>query len=108
MTHRQQEGASAKRGESLFWDLAEELLVEPGVTRSTMMGYPCLRQNGAFFVCVERKSGHLIVKLPQDRVQEVVRSGRAMAFAPNGRVFREWAAFADPDRRRWKSMLREA
>jgi len=30
-------------GERLFWILADDLLEDPAVTRSTMMGYPCLR-----------------------------------------------------------------
>lgn len=36
-------------GEARFWHLAEPLLGQPGVTRSTTMGLPCLRWNGAFF-----------------------------------------------------------
>ena len=32
-------------GEARFRDLAEALLQRPGVTRSTMMGLPCLRLN---------------------------------------------------------------
>lgn len=92
----------------LFWELADDLLAEPAVTRSTMMGYPCLRANGAFFGCVERGTGHLIVKLPAARVTELVASGQALPFAPNGRVFREWAAFADPDRDEWIALLEEA
>jgi len=72
------------------------------------MGYPCLRIRGAFFACVERKTGHLVLKLPADRVQKLVRSGRALPFAPNGRVFREWAAISQPNRKRWTAMLTEA
>lgn len=72
------------------------------------MGYPCLRHQGAFFACVERTTGHLVVKLPAERVRELVRSGRAACFAPNGRTFREWAAFPQPNRREWTAMLREA
>jgi hypothetical protein len=92
----------------LFWALAEELLTQPGVRRSTMMGYPCLRSNGAFFACVERTTGHLVVKLSADRVSELVASGQALPFAPNGRIFREWAAFPDPDREEWRALLDEA
>jgi hypothetical protein len=96
------------RGESLFWELAEELLNEARITRSTMMGYPCLRVRGAFFACVERNTGHLVLKLPAARVQELVRSGRALHFAPNGRVFREWVAIPQPNRKQWAAMLTEA
>jgi hypothetical protein len=106
MTTRQPAGS--QRGESLFWELAEDLLEEPGTTRSTMMGYPCLRQNGAFFACVDRTTGHLVVKLPAERVAELVGSARATPFAPNGRTFREWAAFTRPTRKEWTALLDEA
>jgi hypothetical protein len=41
-------------------------------------------------------------------VNEVVATGQALPFAPNGRTFREWAAFpvADPDE--WSALLAEA
>ena len=94
--------------ETLFWQLAQQLLAEPGVTRSTMMGYPCLRVNGAFFACVERASGHLIVKLPAQRVSALVAAGQALPFAPNGRTFREWAAFPVADPAEWRALLAEA
>ena len=98
----------ANARETLFWELAEQLLAEPCVTRSTMMGYPCLRANDAFFACIERGTGHLIVKLPALRVSALVATGQALPFAPNGRAFREWAAFpgADPDE--WSALLAEA
>ena len=95
-------------GQRLFWELAEPLLAEPGVTQSTMMGYPCLRANGAFFACVERATGHLIVKLPARRVSELVAAGPAVPFAPNGRTFREWAAFPVADPGEWRALLAEA
>jgi hypothetical protein len=45
---------SAGKGQELFWQLAEDLLREAGVTRGTMMGYPCLRSYRAFFACFQR------------------------------------------------------
>jgi hypothetical protein len=99
--------AAQARGD-LFWELAEDLLTEPSVARSTMMGYPCLRANGAFFACVERSTGYLIVKLPARRVTELVAAGQALPFTPNGRVFREWAAFPVADRDEWVALLDEA
>ncbi len=94
-------------GEQLFWNLADDLLEDPAVTRSTMMGYPCLRADGAFFACVERNTGHLIVKLPAARVTELIMRGQALPFAPNGRVFREWAALPKPDNDEWTAILEE-
>ncbi len=98
----------ARAREALFWELAQQLLTEPGVTRGTMIGYPCLRSSGAFFACVERATGHLIVRLPADRVSELVAAGEALPFAPNGRTFREWAAFPHPDPGEWRALLAEA
>jgi hypothetical protein len=96
-----------KERTQLFWQLAEDLLHEPGITRSTMMGYPCLRNHGAFFACVERNTGHLIVKLPKRRVGDLIGSGQALPFAPNGRTFGEWAAFPIPDKDEWLALLDE-
>jgi hypothetical protein len=97
-----------RKREELFWQLAEDLLREPGVTRGTMMGYPCLRSYGAFFACVERSTGYLVAKLPATRVGELVAAGQAISFAPNGRTFKEWAAFFITDRREWKAVLDES
>ncbi len=92
----------------LFSELAEDLLAIPGVSRSTMMGFPCLRSHGVFFACVERGTGRLVVKLSEDRVDELVAVGRAQPFAPNGRTFRMWAAVVGKDRDVWCGLLQEA
>ena len=96
------------RGE-LFWDLAEEhLYTDPAVTRSTMMGYPCLRASGKFFASLERSANHLIVKLPRDRVDALIAARVGLPFAPNGRVFREWVAVPVADEDQWRTLLAEA
>jgi hypothetical protein len=95
-------------GKELFWQLAESLLGEPAVTRSTMMGLPCLRLDGRFFASLDRGTHALLVKLPADRVQALIVAGHAEPFAPAGRVFREWAALPRPDPRRWWTLLNEA
>lgn len=94
-------------GEKLFWDLAEPLYHDPAVTRSTMMGLPCLRYDGRFFASLDRTQV-LLVKLPQPRVRQLIEQGHGESFAPAGRVFREWVAVPRPDRRRWRALLEEA
>jgi YjbR len=94
--------------EGLFWRLADELFADPAVTRSTMMGYPCLRAHGKFFACVDRRTGDLVVKLPPVRVDELVAEGVGVPFAPNGKVFRAWAAIPIPDDEEWSALLDEA
>jgi hypothetical protein len=95
-------------GEAIFWDVAEPLLGRPEVSRSTMMGLPCLRWNGAFFASWDRRTGDLLVKLAETRVDELVASKRANPFAPAGRRFREWAAIPASRSRSWARLLGEA
>lgn len=95
-------------GEVKFWDLAEPLLGRTEVTRSTMMGFPCLRIRGQFFASTDRDTGALLVKLPEARVDELVDAGRAESFAPAGRRFREWASIPYERSRSWKRLLDEA
>lgn len=94
--------------EAEFWALAEPLLNGTAVTRSTMMGLPCLRVDGRFFASFDRRGNALLVKLPAARVEELIESGVAEPFAPSGRRFREWASI-DPGRPEiWRKLLDEA
>jgi hypothetical protein len=92
----------------LFGQIAGDLMDDPAVTRSTMMGLPCLRLNGAFFASLDPKTGDLIVKLPAARVQALIQAGNGVVFAPSNRVFREWVAIERHDGAVWWSLLREA
>lgn len=95
-------------GEDLFWDLAEPMFADPSVSRSTMMGMPCLRCDGQFMAMVDHRTQALLVKLPEHRVFELIENGHGDPFAPAGRTFREWVAVPVPDRRRWRALLDEA
>ena len=92
-------------GEHRFWALAEPLLEQAGVTRSTMMGFPCLRLNGDFFACLDRRTGALVIKLDQTQVTDLIDSGAGDEFAPNGRRFREWASIPSSRSRSWARHL---
>jgi hypothetical protein len=94
--------------EARFWTLAEPILAQAGVTRSTMMGLACLRIDGQFFGSFDRRTGDLVVKLPAARVDELVDAGRAHPFAPAGRRFREWVAISPTRSRSWPALLDEA
>jgi hypothetical protein len=95
-------------GEDLFEELVEPMYVDPAVQRSTMMGLPCVRLHGQFFASFDRRGGALLVKLPPERVNQLIAAGEGEPFAPAGRTFREWVALPQPDRRRWQSLLAEA
>ncbi|MDY7102495.1 MAG: hypothetical protein S0880_15045 [Actinomycetota bacterium] len=94
--------------EERFWELAQDLLVLPDVTRSTMMGRPCLRVGGAYIASWERRSGAMIVKLDEATVDALIDAGRAEPFAPAGRRFREWAAIPPALVDSWPERLGEA
>lgn len=94
--------------EADFWALAEPLLSAAAVTRSTMMGLPCLRTRGRFFASFDRRATALLVKLPEARVTELIQSGEAAPFAPSGRRFREWASIDSGRFPTWSPLLREA
>jgi len=102
---------AAAHAEEQFWAVAGALLDRPEVTRSTMMGLPCLRRAGAFFASYDRRTGNLVVKLAEARVADLIEAGEAEPFAPTGRRFRQWAAIppaADTHDAAWTALLAEA
>jgi hypothetical protein len=99
---------ATKTGEDLFWELAAAHLGTDGVEEGTMMGSRCLRVGGEFTGMIHSKTGELILKLPRERVDELVASGKTEAFAPNGKVFKEWTLVPRSDRRTWKKLIDEA
>jgi len=100
--------AKSKSGEELFWELAAPHLASPGIAESTMMGSRCLRVGGEFTGMIDVRTGELILKLPRERVDALVASGKTEPFAPNSRVFKEWTLVPHGDRRAWKRLIDEA
>ena len=91
-----------------FWELAAPLLSSDEATEGALMGFPCLRVEGEFFATCDHRTGELIVKLPRERVQELIDDGCAQPFAPAGRTFREWALVPERDGQRWAGLIAEA
>jgi hypothetical protein len=91
-----------------FWQAAEQTLEADNVTTGSMMGFPCLRVDGAFFASCDHRTGDLIVKLPEPRVHELITTGIGEPFAPAGRVFRQWILVVDRDVGRWLALIAEA
>jgi TfoX/Sxy family transcriptional regulator of competence genes len=53
--------------------------------------------------------GKLVVKLPHDRVQELIAEGSGMPFAlGHGRLMREWVAIPASDADHWIRLAEEA
>jgi hypothetical protein len=73
------------------WQDLVERSVGGTVTRGTMFGSPGLRTGTKFFAIWWNEQ--LVVKLPVDRLQELVAAGRAENFEPMpGRQMNGWAA----------------
>ena len=92
----------------LYDELTDDLLYDPAIGRATMMGYPCVRLAGRFLASYEDKTRCLVVKLPRERVTELVANGHGAPFAPAGKVFREWVSIPTADRNLWQTVLAEA
>jgi hypothetical protein len=92
----------------LYDELTDDLLYDPAIGRATMMGYPCVRLAGRFLASFDDKAGCLVVKLPRQRVTELVNNGDGDPFAPAGKVFGEWVSIPGIDRKLWQTLLAEA
>jgi hypothetical protein len=93
---------------ALYDELTDDLLYDPAIGRATMMGYPCVRLAGRFLASYDDKLGGLVVKLPRDRVRELIADGSGEPFAPAGKIFREWVSIPTVDRTLWHILLAEA
>jgi hypothetical protein len=92
----------------LFWDLGAELMgLDDRVVEGTIMGSRCLRVGKQFLAMPHHQTEGLVVKLPAERVTEVIEAGQGEPFAPAGKVFREWLAVTDLDETRWRDLLAE-
>ena len=92
----------------LYDELTDDLLYDPAVGRATMMGYPCVRLAGKFLASYDDKARRLVVKLPRERVTELIDNGDGDQFAPAGKVFREWVSIPTVNRELWETLLAEA
>src|SRR5215831_16773341 len=94
--------------EQLFWRLAAEMRArDPRIQEGTIMNGRCLRVGKEFLALVDYKGSGLVVKLPKTRVEELVDAGVGKAFAPAGKIFREWLSVPKPDGMLWRKLLRE-
>jgi hypothetical protein len=95
--------------EAAFRRIARAVLEVPGVTEGTGFGSnPGLRFKAKIFAMLG--SGHLIVKLPKERVDGLIEAGAAKRFDPrrDGRVMKEWATVPVDRRREWNKLVDEA
>jgi hypothetical protein len=87
--------------------LDDELIAAGAAQEGTIMGTRCLRAEGEFVAMVFHKTDQLIVKLPSERVIELIAAGDGLSFAPAGRVFKEWLAVETVAEELWRALLDE-
>src|SRR5262245_17449423 len=102
------QGSGGDDARALYDELTDDLLYDPAVGRATMMGYPCVRLAGEFLASYDDTSRCLVVKLPRERVTQLIETREGETFAPAGKVFREWVSIPDADRDLWQQLLGEA
>jgi hypothetical protein len=80
----------------------------PGVTAGTGFGRSeGLRISGKIFAMLV--GGELVVKLPKDRVEDLMASGVGHQFDPgHGRLMKEWVSVTPNASRRWRKLVEEA
>ena len=88
-----------------FWQLVKPYQKLPDVEKGIIFGCPCLYRNKKFFASCERDTGHLLVKVNEELVNEFIDQGMAEAFAPLGKVFKEWMILPNRDEELWLEMI---
>lgn len=98
--------------EDRFDALVEEFVGTPGVALPGQagergFGSNALKVNGSIFAMLT--GGHLVVKLPRARVDELIREGLGDPFtAGKSRPMREWLTVLPDDDLTWRNLARDA
>jgi hypothetical protein len=95
--------------ETMFENVAGRLVAEnPGLEQARMFGSTGLRTDSGTFAGFAR-GDELVVKLPPDRVVELLESGEGSVFdAGKGRPMKEWVTLRPADEQALERYLLEA
>lgn len=93
--------------DALFWDVAEPMLAAGMAEEGELMRSRCLRVGKEFLAMPDYRTGDLVVKLPKERVAELISAGQGLAFAPARKVFSEWVQVSARDESLWTVLLDE-
>jgi hypothetical protein len=93
--------------EQLFDDVAERLLSgDASIERGRMFGSTALKRDGKVFALCSR--GEVVVKLPAERVDELIDAGGRRFDPGHGRLMREWVSVKPSDAIECGALLAEA
>lgn len=85
-------------GEKLFAKLVSFYATphtEYPVERAMLFGFDCLRINGKVFAKLH--NGHLVMKLPANRITALADSGQVSSYGLRGRLMKEWCVISTSD-----------
>jgi hypothetical protein len=105
-------GRTPQEAQALFEQLVTCFSTDPSVTppsvgKAGKFGASGLKVDRKIFAMLSR--GRLVVKLPRQRVDELVASGTGERFDPgHGRVMKEWVTVAPRHGRSWGELAQEA
>lgn len=101
------EKGTGMKPEKQFESVIAELEKDPHITQSRMFGSPGLKIEGKVFAMLVK--GKLVVKLPRDRVETLVKAGEGKYFDPgHGKLMKEWVAISSGTKRKWLNLVEEA
>ena len=94
-----------------YAEIVEALLQRPGVSVGSEkkgFGSSALQVNNKIFAMLSSKGG-FVVKLPKQRVDELIVSGQGERFDPgHGRLMKEWLVADSTAQANWLALAREA
>jgi len=73
-----------------------------------MMKFPCLRYKGNFIAMMFEKEDALIIKVPPDRVNQLIEKGEGLAFNFTRKRFKEWVLIPARLDAQYESLIYEA
>ncbi|TDN90947.1 TfoX/Sxy family protein [Microbacterium sp. BK668] len=99
--------AAQQRAHAIFDPIARPYLGRPDVDIGPMFGSEGLRVRGKVFAFVGHR-GSLVVKVPEERADEIVASGVAERMEMRGRAMREWLVVGPGAAAEWQPLTAEA
>ncbi len=95
-------------GNDDFWDTVAPMLGAGTLVEGTIMSSGCVRAGEEFVAMPHHRGPGMVVKLPRDRVSELIDDGVGQPFAPAKRVFKEWVLIEVFDEPQWSALLAES
>ena len=88
-------------------ELKLSLPSDNNITIGTMMKAPCIRVNKNFLTMIDTKSGDLFLKLPEDRVNELIEQNIGEPFNFTKKQFKEWVIIPSVKSEKWIELCAE-